>query len=231
MVKVLRLPYSKMQRVELAISRPICSRALTVPKIKTEEIISGPIEVALIDLGPTNGNTSSLEQLILLSIAKQRKCKRIFEMGTFDGRTSANLALNLPDAEIFTIDLPADQADTASLPIGRHDLPYIKKNRIGGKAAEFKGIIQLQGDTAKFDFSTWYGTCDLVFVDACHEYEYVLNDSEIALKLLAQGGIALWHDYGSWTGVTRALNQLHERDPRFQGRLRFISETTLCALL
>jgi predicted O-methyltransferase YrrM len=230
MAKVWRLPYNKLQRIELAVSRPIDVHALTVPKINVREIISGPIDVSLVDLEQIDGNTSSLEQLILISIAKQRNCKRVFEMGTFDGKTSANFALNLPDAEIVTIDLPADQVDRTSLPIGRYDMTYIKKDRIGGKATEFKGIVQLYGDTAKFDFSPWYGTCDLVFVDACHEYEYVLNDSEIALKLLVEGGVVLWHDYGSSPGVTRVLNELHQNDPRFRERLRFISETTLCVL-
>jgi predicted O-methyltransferase YrrM len=230
MAKIFRLPYSKMQRIELAISRPIDARALTVPQIGIGEITSGPIEVSLIDLDQINGNTSSLEQLTLLSLAKERKCKRVFEMGTFDGKTSANLALNLSNAEIYTIDLPADQMRDAFLPISQHDMAYILKDRIGEKSNQFSGIVQLHGDTAQFDFSPWYGTCDFVFVDACHEYEYVLNDSRIALKLIAPGGVILWHDYSSWTGVTRALNHLQRSDPRFKG-LRFISGTTLCVLM
>jgi len=80
-----------------------------------------------------------------------------------------------------------------------------------------------------FDFSSWYGSCDLVFVDACHEYGYVLNDSKVALKLLAPGGVALWHDYGAWIGVTTGLNDLYRSDEGFM-HLRHIVGTTLCFL-
>ena len=66
---------------------------------------------------------------------------------------------------------------------------------------------------------------DFVFVDASHAYEYVLNDSRIALNLLRQGkGIILWHDYNRpewWPGVLKALNRLYTGSPAFS-RLRQI---------
>src|SRR6266478_7347450 len=193
MSKSLRLPYNKLHTLEVSISRPISRDALVVPRAEVEEITPGPIDVSLVDLEQVNGNTSLLEQLVVLPIAKRRQCKRVFEFGTFDGKTSANLAVNLQrDAQIFTIDLPAGQLGSVALPIGKHDLTLILKNRIGDKLGSSAKVIQLYGDTARFDFSSWYGTCDLIFVDACHEYEYVLNDSEIALKLLARGGVVLW---------------------------------------
>jgi hypothetical protein len=229
MAKRLKLPYSKLQTLDVSISRPIRFEALAVPRAEVGEIAPGPTDVSLIDLEQVNGNTTLLEQLLVLSIAKRRQCKRIFEFGTFDGKTSANLSMNLPDAQIYTIDLSAGQLGKVALPVGKCDLPFILKARTGDKLGSSAKVIQLYGDTARFDFSSWYGTCDLVFVDACHEYEYVLNDSEIALKLLAPGGIVLWHDYGNWLGVTNALNDLYRRDGRFRN-LRHIVATTLCLL-
>jgi len=229
MSKRLQLPYSKLQTVEVSISRPIRYEALVVPRAKVVEIAPGPIDVSLIDLEQVNGNTTLLEQMLVLSIAKRRQCKRIFEFGTFDGKTSANLSVNLPDAQIYTIDLSPDQLGKVALPVGKCDLPFILKERTGDKLSGSAKVIQLYGDTARFDFSSWYGTCDLVFVDACHEYEYVLNDSEIALRLLAPGGAVLWHDYGNWVGVTNALNDLYRGDERFRN-LRHIVGTTLCLL-
>jgi hypothetical protein len=229
MARNLRLPYSKLRELEMSISRPLKAKALEVPSVAIRDIVAGPVEVSLVDLEQINGNTSTLEQLLILSLAKQRDCKRVFEIGTFDGKTTANLAANLCSADIFTIDLPADQACTTALPIGKHDMAHIIKKKIGEKYGNSQRIVQLYGDTASFDFSPWYGNCDFVFVDACHEYEYVLNDSNIALKLLAANGVILWHDYGSWVGVTQALNELFQHDPRFT-KLRFIAGTTICVL-
>ncbi len=31
-----------------------------------------------------------------------------------------------------------------------------------------------------------------------------------AFKLIAPGGIVIWHDYGVWEGVTRALEEIEE---------------------
>jgi hypothetical protein len=230
MAKTLKLPFNRLQKLELSVSRPIDPQVLIVPSIEIRELIPDVVNVSLIDLDQINGNTTLLEQLVILSIAKHRKCKRVFELGTFDGKTSANIATNLgEDAEILTIDLPADQLDCAALPIGVHDVAFIVKGKIGGKISRPDNIIQLYGDTARFDFSSWYGSCDLVFVDACHEYGYVLNDSKVALKLLAPGGVALWHDYGAWIGVTTGLNNLYRSDEGFM-HLRHIVGTTLCFL-
>jgi predicted O-methyltransferase YrrM len=230
MAKTLKLPYNKLQNLELSVSRPIDPQVLIVPSIEVCELIPGSIGVSLVDLDQINGNTTLLEQLVILSVAKRRKCRRVFELGTFDGKTSANIAANLADdAEILTIDLPAEELGRVALPIGRDDLAFIIKDKIGGKINSSGKVIQLYGDTARFDFTLWYGTCNLVFVDACHEYEYVLNDSKLALELLAPGGVALWHDYGAWVGVTAGLNDLYQSDQRFRS-LRHIAGTTLCLL-
>ena len=155
MIKNLRLPYSKLQTLEVSISRPISHDALVLPRAEVEEITPGPIDVSLIDLEQVNGNTTLLEQLVVVSIAKRRQCKRVFEFGTFDGKTSANLGANLrQDAQIFTIDLPASQLGSAALPIGKHDMTLILKDRIGNKLGDSEKVIQLYGDTARFDFSS-----------------------------------------------------------------------------
>ena len=36
---------------------------------------------------------------------------------------------------------------------------------------------------------------DLIFVDGSHRVEHVVEDSRLALALLAPGGIVVWHDY------------------------------------
>ena len=69
-------------------------------------------------------------------------------------------------------------------------------------------ITQLFGDSATFDFSAHHGRAGLVFVDGSHAHDYVLADSETALKLLAPKGVIIWHDYGVWDGVTRALEEI-----------------------
>ena len=68
-----------------------------------------------------------------------------------------------------------------------------------------------------------------VFVDGSHAYEYVLSDSERGLSLLRGPGTVVWHDYGEWVGVTKALDELSTRDSRFAA-LQRIENTTLAIL-
>ena len=64
------------------------------------------------------------------------------------------------------------------------------------------------GDSATFDWSPHLGRAGLVFVDGSHAYHYVIADSDTAFALVAKKGMVIWHDYGVWEGVTRALEEI-----------------------
>jgi predicted O-methyltransferase YrrM len=203
--------------------------------------------VSLADLTPDNaetqvrqpvagdGNVTLLELLAIVRLVRKHGPRRLMELGTFDGRTTLNLAANSPpDAQVVTLDLPQADLHSAQLPLAAGDRAYIQKDVSGSRyqGTDCAGkIVQLLGDSAVFDFSPYFGTMDFVFIDASHAYEYVLSDSRIARKLLGPGGgVILWHDYGEWEGVTRALEELAAQDARFQG-LRRIAGTSLACLI
>lgn len=51
-------------------------------------------------------------------------------------------------------------------------------------------------------------TFDMVFIDACHEYESVRLDLEIWVPKLRVGGLICGHDYHeSWPGVVQAVDE------------------------
>jgi predicted O-methyltransferase YrrM len=228
MTRLIRVPMDGMREVRVAVSRGVKARKLTIPPMAATDLFSKPLDLRLIDVDQQDGNTTLQEQILILALAKMRGVRRVFELGTFDGKTSANLAANLgAEADIVTIDI--DPMQRTLLPIGKQDLKFVRKERVGIKIDASANILQLYGDTARFDFSPWYGTRDLVFVDACHEYEYVRNDTDVAFRLSHSRGLIIWHDYGTWAGVTRALNEYHSRDPRFRA-VRQITGTSICFL-
>ena len=73
-------------------------------------------------------------------------------------------------------------------------------------------INQLFGDSASFDFSPFYKSCSLIFIDGSHAYEYALSDPYAAMKMVKKRGVIIWHDYGIWEGVTRALEEIEEKE-------------------
>ena len=64
-------------------------------------------EIRLIGIDRVFGNIQPYELFVLMTIVKSIKAKKIFEFGTFDGRTTRNFTLNIPEnGHVFTLDLP-----------------------------------------------------------------------------------------------------------------------------
>lgn len=55
---------------------------------------------------------------------------------------------------------------------------------------------------------TWQRKFDLIFIDADHSYKSVINQFNIAIKLLNKNGIILFHDAITWYGVKKALHEI-----------------------
>jgi predicted O-methyltransferase YrrM len=200
------------------------------------EILPEDIPIQVRELTKEYANVSVLELVVIVKLIKHYEPKKLFEIGTFDGRTTLNMACNSSEqAEIYTLDLPKGQLRTTELPIDTRDKATFDEimtgSRFLGTDCEAK-IVQLHGDSATFDFSPYQGDMDFVFIDGSHSYEYVINDSRQALKLLRNGkGIILWHDYSAfWKGVMKALEELYLTVNEFKG-LKHIKETTLVYLL
>lgn len=140
----------------------------------------------------------------LLSVEKHIGAAKILEVGTFDGFSALNMAANLRHGGIVcTVDLPPG---TMSKGIPNACDAGIVGSQFRGELEE-KAIRQLWADSTQTDWSAFGGPFDLILVDGCHEYEYVKSDTANALRNLAPGGVILWHDYGEFPGVSRAVDE------------------------
>jgi Methyltransferase domain len=172
--------------------------------------------IALAQPRKNAGDVNLAELSVLATAAASVSAgQEIVEIGTFDGRTTLNLALNAPaHLPVFTLDLPPDTMPKFGLAPGER--AFVEKPRSGRHFLEpsrqFAGaaarITQLFGDSATFDWSAHLGRAGLVFVDGSHAHDYVLADTDTALRLVADKGVVIWHDYGVWDGVTRALEAI-----------------------
>lgn len=165
--------------------------------------------------GDLNGRQISL----LCFLVKHLKAKNIFEFGTFRGRTTLNLALNTnDDGHVYTLDLPSPQV--SSSPTNGFERTYMRALQNGARTGEiFKSndveerirvkISPFLCDSKAFDFSSFYGKMNMVFVDGGHTLDVVASDGENALKMIHDKGIVIWDDYQlPWPGVKFYLNTL-----------------------
>lgn len=164
------------------------------------------------------GGTSDREAWVLAVLAKH--ARRMFEFGTCTGRSTYLWARNSPEqAEIITITLPPERIDeyrheggdsSRARDVARRESRF-ERFLYTDTAVEPK-VTQRFEDSKTFDETPYVARCDLVFVDGSHAYSYVRSDSLKALRMVAPGGVVLWHDYrGPDRGaedVFRYLNEL-----------------------
>jgi len=145
----------------------------------------------------------SIEELCKIClIVKFIKPKRILEIGTYIGLTTLQMALNAPaDCLTYTLDIPKEnRVKIAPSVIDELVAQSFKQEFNTMTGSYFKerhdvNIKQLWGDSATFDYSVLDRKADLIFIDAAHDYQSKKIDSENAFKLIADGGVIIWHNY------------------------------------
>lgn len=154
---------------------------------------------------------SAADIVSLCMIVQLARPGRIFETGTLNGYTALHFAANAPEAEVFTLDLPANGSVALNTTIGddRFVAESLKGRRLYEGRAESSRIHALYGDSASFDYSPFYGNIDFFFIDGSHSYEYVKNDTLKAMDCCHAGSVIAWHDYGR-RGVNGVSRWLHE---------------------
>src|SRR3990167_310454 len=138
------------------------------------------------------------EARLLFETAKNCQC--IVEIGTLKGDSA--LILGATGNDVVTID------------------NYFSPNSSGKESAkrlmEFPRVRMVTSDSAKMG-KFWVGPVDFLFIDGGHDYEQVKADIE-AWSDKVSGKIA-FHDYGSWPGVTQAVDEAIE-----QGKLKKVEQ-------
>ena len=200
-------------------SRNDSAELLCLPQCEIEKVMPGAksMQVALVEYQYTYGDIMPAQELsVLCKVVRYRQPKVIFEIGTYLGGTTLQLAAN-SQAEIYTLDLPPPGHKGYVLPtIWNPELDvYPDQPGVRFQGSRYASRIhQLFGDSQTYDFTPYYGRVDFVFVDGCHHYEFVLCDSQNALKMISPDGAVVWHDYASYApGVVQALNELNKELP------------------
>jgi hypothetical protein len=195
-----------------------------VPLIALSEIVGRPIIHIDGSYSYVDGSLPFCDLVALLSVLVDRSPRTVLEIGTFNGHTTRLMALNLPEAEINTIDLPEDYSDNGA-GMAKDDWHLISSRRVGSEYRadpSIRSVKQHFGDTAEYAFPS----AEFFFIDGSHTYAYVRNDTEKALASPATK-LLIWHDCDrNHPDVTRwLLEMIHTGRP-----VRHIEGTNLAIL-
>ncbi len=167
----------------------------------------------------------------MIAAAHVTSAERVFEIGTFLGSNTLNLALSLPqDGKVFTLDL--DEESAIGLQQDPSDAP-LTQTHIKTRTLDFSEscvghkVTTLTGNSVTFDFAPWRDSIDLVFIDGGHDYATVKADTENSLTIVRKDKVSsiLWHDYDhvDYPDLTTYLNGVSENMTIYH-----IADTHLC---
>lgn len=203
-----------------------------IPLLPTSRLLQfQSVEITLPPIAWLQPGNQSLEGLIfLVSAARILGARRAFEIGTYNGVTAWTLARNVPGLVVDTLDLPPEEIPLLALEESDNNHRGAIETRQYTLPLGSGLVEQHWGDSATFDFSSWTGRCDLVYVDGAHSAAYVESDTQNAMKMASAGGVVIWDDYWRQVkGVRTVLNAL-DAGP-MNGRLFRVPTTRLVILL
>ncbi|MFN7926767.1 MAG: class I SAM-dependent methyltransferase [Blastocatellia bacterium] len=180
----------------------------------------------------TDGGGTSLNELLLLAnVTRVLQPQKVFEIGTFNGRTTSAFILNAPaTADIVTLDLPPDESAPTmqASDVLMTDKELIARRQVG----HFIHALQLTQrcqqvfcNSLEFDPTPHEGTVELGFIDGAHTQPLVQNDTIKMAMMAAERGLVFWHDYGGkghFRGLAVYLEMLAKESPLYR-----VSGTTL----
>ncbi len=125
------------------------------------------------------------------------------EIGTGNGRSGVWLLENVlthPTSKLTTIDIVETLSyekgrkfkgitleDDISISVRQNLQPYIERGLCDYIIKDSRMFLKECNDFEKFDF---------IYIDGCHEPEYVIHEACLAFQLLKKGGYLLFDDYG-----------------------------------
>jgi hypothetical protein len=144
-------------------------------------------------------------------LLKDVKKSQVAEVGVAEGRFSLEI-LNWGIEKLYLVDIWETKSffgDAAS-PQSWHDSNF---NDAVQRVKDFsEKVVFLKGLSSQMAKHIEDKSLDMVYLDACHTYEAVLEDLEVYLPKLKKGGIMAGHDFLNPTyGVNKAVYEFAEK--------------------
>ena len=132
---------------------------------------------------------------VLWCLLKKYNPKSVFEIGTNMGRGTNIICHAVPDAKVYSLDLPTELAHISL----QHPINEGHGDKVGSLCK--MPFTQLRGDSLTFDYSEY--PCEAAFVDSEHSYEHPLNE----IKAMIRNGtkLIIAHD-ADLEPVSNAIN-------------------------
>ncbi len=168
-------------------------------------------EVRILNPDSNDHSLTGSEAVVLSTLISSLGPTKILEIGTGTGYTSQLMSMNASsECMITTVDLP-EIAKTQDLGIRIKEI-YWNKSEISNSESSSRlegldNVHRIFVDSLNINQAV-SGPFDFIFIDGCHDYKYVMNDSLRAYEFIDKKGYLLWHDYRMLPEVSKFLDKL-----------------------
>lgn len=133
---------------------------------------------------------------VLGAVVRNANPSICLDIGTAEGHSAALMAVNAPQAQVHTINIPPDEILAGEG--GVLTTIAMERERIGSyyRSRGLANVTQLLVNTAKWEPAM--DSIDVAFVDGCHDAEFVVNDTKKVLSRSHSGTFILWHDFNPY---------------------------------
>jgi predicted O-methyltransferase YrrM len=188
----------RVDRMARSVKHRLVRTFRPLPTILLDQIAPGPVDIVepileRICLPPYLGATDHDDFSALMRIARAQRPRVIFEFGTAHGNSAANLCRQCPDARVYTVNAPAELQTGASITFELSASEIGRVYRDHGYGGRVTQILQNSLDLNLGDILPG-PVVDLAIIDACHDFEYVINDFNKIHPFVSPAGIVLFHD-------------------------------------
>jgi len=164
----------------------------------------------------TEINDRKLHDAEVLTTIMQNRRGNCFEIGTATGRGTYKLATNT-DGMVYTLNaLPTQISGTliTKAPNKEEIGKYLVDNGI-------TNYQQFYGNSMSWEMPDHISDLTLIFVDGCHDAEYVYHDTKKFYPYVKTGGFIVWHDF---CPSSRHKSKFHWLDNSMSGVEKFCEE-------
>lgn len=170
------------------------------------------------------GGSQVTDYILLKALSKRFEGGNFLEVGTWRGESLKNVY----DANTFQslTFITLKPEDDTSKGIGVQSY--------GAFVPKDEGVQGIFANSFTYDFERLEKKFDLIFIDADHSYEGILNDTRKAFPLLKDdNSIIVWHDYahGNEFPISATLNAICDGIPAQYHRHLYHVVNTKCAIL
>ncbi len=154
---------------------------------------------------------------VLSLVAANVQPGKLLDIGTHFGRSAARMAVNSPQSMVYTVNIHPDEYAQG----GTLTTECLSVEEIGSYYREkgLTNLTQIYANTKNWIVPDYINDLSLVYVDGCHDKEFVYSDTRLIIDRIISGGFILWHDCSP---IYR--KQFHWIEEAMQGIERLLSE-------